>query len=385
MSANATAAPAGAPSGPPPVQTLFGPLLIGVCVNCILYGILLLQAVIYYMSYKKDPKWIRYFVLYLCCVETINIGCNIATIYEPLVLRYGTPEALTFFPIMITATPTTNAAISTPVQIFTAWRIIVITRNKLVGFIICAFALVSLAFATYTAAVITIVREFIKKDQTIKPATVWFIASACADVLITGTLYFSLSRRKTGFKSTDQVINRIIKLTLQTGLLTLLFAISETVSFIASPRTTANFALDFPLSKLYTNALLSTLNARLSWRRLANTEAKDVEDDNVLFGRPEDSSRGGSSSAISHRISSGYRPNRRPTDTTTSISFVNSYELESRGIHPQQLDRSLGPALATPDTLPTKPLEVQIHKEQQVIHEDQYGNRYSPHPYAHTQ
>jgi hypothetical protein len=60
----------------------------------------------------RDPKWIRSFVsrptplasrliiampsstvstqvFYLFVVETINIGCNIATIYEPLVTQYG--------------------------------------------------------------------------------------------------------------------------------------------------------------------------------------------------------------------------------------------------------------------------------------------------------
>lgn len=47
-----------------------------------------------------------------------------------------------------------------------------------------------------------------------------------------------------------------------------------------------NFAIDFPLSKLYSNALLSTLNARLSWKRLGALEAEEEEEDNVLFGKP---------------------------------------------------------------------------------------------------
>jgi len=342
---------------------------------------MILQAVIYYSSYKKDPKWIRYFILYLVTVETINIGCNIATIYEPLVLKYGTPAALTFFPIMITATPVTNAAISGPVQMFTAWRIVVITRNKLIGGIICAFSLVSMAFGGYTAAVVTIIRVFVRKDEAIKPATVWFAAGACADLLITATLYFSLSRRRTGFTSTDQIINRIIRLTLQTGLLTLMLALSETVTFIASPRTTSNFAIDFPLSKLYTNALLSTLNARLSWRKLANTDTGDGEDDNVLFGRPTASSLGSlPRSNLSHRISGVRSARARPTDTTTGISFVNTYELESRGGLPQQqFDRGF----TSPE--PPKSLGVQIQKESQVVREDDYANPYSPHPYSHTQ
>jgi len=322
------------PPGPPDVSLLFGPLLIGVCLNCILYGILVLQVVIYFVSYRKDPAWIRYFVLYLIIVESVNVGCNIATIYEPLVLRFGTPAALTFFPIMITSTPVTNVAISTPVQMFTAWRIVVITRKKIVGLIISTFSLVSLGFAVYTAVVITNIRKFELKGATVKPATVWFITSVCADAIITATLYFSLSRRRTGFKSTDVIINRIIRLTLQTGMLTFVFAISETITFLVSPNTTANFTIDFPLSKLYTNALLSTLNARLSWRKLANTETPDGEDDNVLFGRPGDSQISRVShnlathSGLSHRVSGAHSQGRRPN--RGNVSFMD-YELESRG------------------------------------------------------
>lgn len=43
----------------------------------------------------------------------------------------------------------------------------------------------------------------------------------------------------------------------------------------------SNFIWDFSLSKLYTNALLSTLNARVGWSHL---NANGQNPDNVLFG-----------------------------------------------------------------------------------------------------
>ena len=42
-----------------------------------------------------------------------------------------------------------------------------------------------------------------------------------------------------------------------------------------------NFAWDFALSKIYSNALLSTLNARLGWD---NLKGPGQHEDNVLFG-----------------------------------------------------------------------------------------------------
>lgn len=46
----------------PNVQLLFGPMLIGVFINMILYGVLVVQAWAYYQTYKRDAIWIKYFV-----------------------------------------------------------------------------------------------------------------------------------------------------------------------------------------------------------------------------------------------------------------------------------------------------------------------------------
>ncbi|KAG6828232.1 hypothetical protein H0H92_008730 [Tricholoma furcatifolium] len=90
----------------------------------------------------------------------------------------------------------------------------------------------------------------------------------------------ALARWKTGFSGTDDAINRIIRLTIQTGFITAVFATLDVICFLALPHTTINFVWDFALSKLYTNALLSTLNARSSWGKLV-----DGDGNNPLFGR----------------------------------------------------------------------------------------------------
>jgi hypothetical protein len=191
-----------------------------------------------------------------------------------------------------------------------------------------------------------------------------------------------------------------------------------------------NFALDFPLAKLYTNALLSTLNARHSWGKHSTTDERTGDDDNVLFGRQADS-QGVGSSFLLHRSENSFLPfqqtsrpsitNRLPAlrsqrlvrfpfliiniiranipiqradDNTTAISFNtnNTYELESR-VH--TTDRTLredaseahkdyGIRPIGEDTMANRgAMGVQIHKESQVVLDDEYSTRYSPHPYAH--
>jgi len=214
---------------------------------------------------------------------------------------------------------------------------VVITRNKFVGLGIMLLSLTSLAFAIDTAVVVASVRLFSKKVDALVPATVWLVASVLADALITASLYVSLTRRRTGFQSTDAIINRIIRLAIQTGLLTVVFALVETTIFLVIPNTTANFAVDFPLSKLYSNALLSTLNARMNWRQLGETQIRDGADDNILFGRGDSSGQMSnlSQSGLHHRVStvanqssSRYMP-RAETGTGFSMAH-DSYELQSR-------------------------------------------------------
>jgi hypothetical protein len=80
----------------------------------------------------------------------------------------------------------------------------------------------------------------------------WFIASAVADLLITVSLIWSLvcvplcfrlimltdslqHKRRSSHHSTNVSVNRIVRLTVQTGLITTVFAICDLLFFTISP------------------------------------------------------------------------------------------------------------------------------------------------------
>ncbi|KAF9255935.1 hypothetical protein L218DRAFT_950377 [Marasmius fiardii PR-910] len=58
----------------------------------------------------------------------------------------------------------------------------------------------------------------------------------------------------------------------------MIFALLDLLLFTLSSKTAISFVFDFSVSKLYTNAVLSSLNARTGWNHLNN-----VDDDNILF------------------------------------------------------------------------------------------------------
>jgi len=308
----------------PSIDLIYGPMLIGVFFNCILFGVMIMQIFIYFQTYTKDIPWIRYFVVYLLIAEMANTACDMYLIYQPLVKDFGTLLAVTYYPLLLAASPVVTVLISTPIQMFTAWRISVISQGKKIPALVCLFSLVSFAGAMKVTVDVATFKLFSTKD-TFKfnmPGVIWFVGSACADVLITVTLVYSLSVRKTGHASTNVSVNRIIRLTVQTGLVTMLFALADLLFFTISSKTAISFVWDFSISKLYTNALLSTLNARVGWNSLNST---DQDPDNVLFG---DTTFRAATNPSTTFLSNPSRRNNMMVTSEASAAANQSFELE---------------------------------------------------------
>ncbi|KAJ3776562.1 hypothetical protein FB446DRAFT_283591 [Lentinula raphanica] len=244
------------------VTLSFGPMLIGVYLNMILYGILLNQMYFYFQTYKTDALWIRLLAAYLFVMETANTILDMAMMYQPLITEYGTEKAVANFPILFMTEPIVIVLISAPIQCFFAWRINKITKSYYVPIIIIVLALASTVGGVITGVKIAILKLFSRKPELHWSALLWFIPSCVADLLITFTLVLSLSKRKTGFGATDSAIDKLIRMTVQTGMITAICAIGDVAFFMALPHTALNFLWDLSLSKLYTNCLMSNLNAR---------------------------------------------------------------------------------------------------------------------------
>jgi hypothetical protein len=154
-----------------------------------------------------------------------------------------------------------TAIIGTIVQLFFAWRVYALTRNVwIVGVIlICTIAAVLCGIGT--AVAIKFVPEFANFRKFKSVVCVWLNSAAMADTVITGALVWHLRKHKLGLPVTDDVIDRVIRLTVQTGMVTAIWAIVDLFVYLFDP-TGLHLIFNTPLSKLYTNCLMSTLNAR---------------------------------------------------------------------------------------------------------------------------
>lgn len=90
--------------------------------------------------------------------------------------------------------------------------------------------------------------------------------SVLCDVIIAVALSYYLHSKRTGFKRTDSIINRLIIYAVNRGALTAICQASSAISLVAFPGHLFHFPFDLLSGKLYCNTLLATLNAQRAMR-----------------------------------------------------------------------------------------------------------------------
>ncbi|KIK50281.1 hypothetical protein GYMLUDRAFT_253110 [Collybiopsis luxurians FD-317 M1] len=243
--------------------SIFAPLLIGTFLNMGLLGVTSVQAIYYFQTYKRDRWWFKLLVFYLMLAEVCNSIFDIALVYEPLITHYGSP--IPSAPKFLPADAMTTALISTPVQLFMAWRIKKITKSSFLSIVITIAALSSLVGGAWLSISSITDNPFSRGPKSLvePPVILWLASSGATDVLITLTIVISLLRkRKTQNVAMDPYVNRVIRLSVQAGVLTVLAVLLDMIVFLTTKGAPYFFIWDLNISKLYTNSLLASLNSR---------------------------------------------------------------------------------------------------------------------------
>ncbi|KAM5537040.1 hypothetical protein V8D89_009369 [Ganoderma adspersum] len=259
------------------VQLFYGPLLLGIMLNILLYGVMITQTYLYFSMYRDDRLWLKIFVLVLLFCDTVNTALDIAAIYVPLINKFGDLEALTMSTWMFASDSVTTAVIAALVQFFFAWRLKVLTTNNCIVGIVLVCAVIQLLGGIGCTIALVLEPSFAEVRRYRFMGIIWNVSAALADVIIAATLVWHLWKHKTGVPVTDNMINKIIRLTVQTGFVTALFAVMTLILYFV---LTSGYDLLFhmPLAKLYTNSLMSTLNSRRMWM------SDFCESDSMSFG-----------------------------------------------------------------------------------------------------
>jgi len=112
------------------------------------------------------------------------------------------------------------------------------------------------------------------------------VLAVLSDVLITLALCVLLYNSRTGFRSTNSMLNLIIVYAINRCLLTSIVATIEMVMFVTEQETLWYLAADFVVGKLYVNSLLATLNTRsaLAGKGMENDESTEMTNASFHIG-----------------------------------------------------------------------------------------------------
>ncbi|KZT27244.1 hypothetical protein NEOLEDRAFT_1177017 [Neolentinus lepideus HHB14362 ss-1] len=246
------------------MDLVLGPTLIGVMFNVFLFGCVVTQCYMYFITFKTDALRTRILVWFLLIADALNSAFECVVAYGYTITDFGDFEAASNGNWRAGTGPVLIGVIAATVQGFYAWRVYRLTQMRWFFILICILIFLQFLGATLTGIAGSIITPLVQWNrwEVRVPIVVWLVLAALVDCLITFTLTFHLKQSRTGFAITDDLITRIIRLTVQTGMLTALWAVLDLILYL-SLSSPVHLIFNLALPKLYTNSLLSTLNARM--------------------------------------------------------------------------------------------------------------------------
>ncbi|KAI0328457.1 hypothetical protein GY45DRAFT_1003362 [Cubamyces sp. BRFM 1775] len=250
-----------------------GAILVGALVSAVLSGTVTTQAFIYFRLYGSDDyKRNTLMVSLLWALDALHSSMAFASTWIYLIRHWGDSTVYDYIPWTIALTVALTAIVTLISHCFFAHRVYVLS-----GFswwltvpilVLAGGRLVSALVSTSEMMTLQSYEAFV--DRVGWVFTMGLSLSTAVDVLITLSLITLLQRSRTGFSTTDHLIDTVTLYTVETGLVTSITTAVSLVCWLVMPRNLIFLALHFSISKLYATSTLATLNARKSLRRRTN-------------------------------------------------------------------------------------------------------------------
>jgi len=263
----------------PPAESLplqAGPQLLSLCFNWALLGILNIQVYSYYDYFPDDRPSLKCLVYGMLIYEWVQTGLITAVGMDIYVYAYGDVSTITGAHNGWFSVPIMDGIVATVVQTFFAWRIYRLSRMRLFKSRLLAGSIVVLAIIQAIASIIggamqeSVMNATAIQSHTMRyPFAVWLGAGVLADATIAVSMTILLFKSKVGVARSDAVVNRVIRLVVETGTLTASMAIITIILANLHPlRETLLYETPaVNLTKIYANTFLVNLNSRADLRR----------------------------------------------------------------------------------------------------------------------
>ncbi|KAL1742370.1 hypothetical protein HDZ31DRAFT_43409 [Schizophyllum fasciatum] len=259
------------PSLPTPGPTV-GALLVGGIISTVFYGILFGQTCVYFTRYPDDSIWLKGVVAAVGLAQTANVALFTHALWHYLVANAGD---LSTIDTLVCEWKKVVPCYLDRASSLSMLPSILITRAITVPPFHHAVRLVQrltrhspkhsqTSLNSTGLGLIPGIRQESQIVRALVPSS--FAITAGTDIMITVSLVYYLHFRKTRNEKTDSVVNKLIRMSVNNGLLSSTIAFAAFVCVVAWDAGFVTIALCALLGKAYGNSLLGSLNSRQAHR-----------------------------------------------------------------------------------------------------------------------
>ncbi|KAF8900386.1 hypothetical protein CPB85DRAFT_160417 [Mucidula mucida] len=251
---------------PQEVLRTSAPLLTGFMVHWCLFSTLSVQTYLYYDAAVNDRLLTRCLVYGVYMLEFVQTAFVTYDAFKIFALGFGDLESLTAVHFHWLTIPVMSAIVSCISQLFYAYRIFILSKRN-------AFAPSVIAIISFGSAIGGILTGYMAyrtgdASQLNTPGTsiaigFWCGGAALCDILIAAFMTHYLAKHDSDFRHTQRLISRLIRITVETGTLTAVGALLDLILFFVFPFQEVYMSVALWLPKLYANAMIMVINARL--------------------------------------------------------------------------------------------------------------------------
>lgn len=246
-----------------------GAVQVTTFIGLVMFGILLSQAYVYF-SRNKDGRLLRCLVTFLLFLGACHSFTTSQTVYFDTVTKYLTRQSNSY---PLTATGVIENLITALAQLFFTYNVYRLSGSISLGVCCTVLAMFRLVGGMTLAAYSFVDISNAPDDINFIVKMSWLITSsltsgAVADVVIAAFMLYYLRKMESpyGATSATNIINRLVRISLQTGLITGMISVAVLISFQAMKNNMVWFGFNILLAKVYSNSLLVWLNARKGMR-----------------------------------------------------------------------------------------------------------------------
>jgi len=242
-------------------------LFLGYIFSAVVLGVMAMQMYLYYKRNKCDKIWIKSFVAILFFANTLSVTFNLVYLYRTLILSFGNNEQFLHINWLVDIEPILTSIIVFVLQIFFAWRAYDLTSNWIYPILIVATAIISCVGGIWDASKLSRTSDFSDVIDNEASMIFWLLSGIISDGLIAIVHTWYLVQYYRRFPQDDTLVDRIIRVVVQSGLLILIVATTDLIVYLSSQTTDSDLHLifDLPLSKVFSTTLMSLLNSREGW------------------------------------------------------------------------------------------------------------------------